>query len=100
MKEEPPILMTWDEANPMRLQHEVATAHAVVANQEKQQFQNKDMASPQVHAFTMGMRCALAWVLGLKRGGRKLEELLKAGTPLHATLPTLPSETFREKGTV
>ena len=55
-----------------RTQGEVQAALQIVAARET----NFVDITPQQRAWFIGARCALAWVLGLPRGGRKMAELV------------------------
>lgn len=73
--------------------HEVTNAHALAAAYEMRHHQD---LSDQQKAYLMGMRCALAWVLSLPTGGRKLSDMM-AGIPLNGTLPTMPVDEWLRK---
>ena len=57
---------------PARTQEEIQTCLQVVAARERD-FVN---ISPQQRAWFQGARAAIAWVLGLPKGGRKIAEML------------------------
>jgi len=75
----------------MRQAYEITNAHAVAATYEMRE---TDL-SPQQKAYLMGMRCALAWVLELPKGGRKLADMM-TGIPLNGVLPTMPVNEWSE----
>lgn len=55
---------------------EVQAAYQVCAAREM----NFVDISPQQRAWFMGARSALAWVLGMPKGGRKIEEMMRGLT--------------------
>lgn len=56
-----------------RTPEQIQGAHGALAAREM----NFRDVSPQQRAWLMGARSALAWVLGLPNGGRKVAELLE-----------------------
>ncbi len=79
----------------MKELHEIVNAHAAVADQE---IRYKHLMSPEQKAFMQGCRSALAWALGLAKGGRKVEQMLQK-IPVFATVdPKVGTKTMEELG--
>lgn len=49
--------------------------------------------TPEQRAWFLGARCALSWVLGLPKGGRKMAELV-AGVDLRGAVSLQPGTDF------
>jgi hypothetical protein len=54
---------------------------------------NFDNITPEQRSWFLGARCALSWVLGLPKGGRKMEQLI-GGVDLRAAISLQPGTDF------
>lgn len=86
-----------ERAEPMHVrgEHELLSMHARVAQYETDY---KHQGSPEQKAWLMGARCALAWMLGLPKGGRMLERMLEGQALFGVVDPRVGTKTLESMG--
>lgn len=92
---EPMKLIERADTYKIKGEHEILSAHARVAAYETDY---KSVMSPQQKAWLMGCRSALAWALGLPKGGKKVEEMLEGKNVFGVVDPLLGQRTLEDMG--